>query len=90
MPCGEVSDNSLVPNFKTVQFSARICFAITVNKSQEQSVSSRLGLNLCDVCFSYGQLYDALSRTPRRWRALVCGQRVDNATRNVLHPDAIL
>ena len=45
------------------QFSVKLCFAMTINESQCQSLD-RVGLCLTESnqCFSHGQLYVALSR----------------------------
>ncbi|XP_037931188.1 ATP-dependent DNA helicase PIF1-like [Teleopsis dalmanni] len=47
--------------FKRIQFPIRLAFAMTINKSQGQSLSV-CGLNLENACFSHGQLYVACSR----------------------------
>ena len=44
------------------QFPLRVCYAMTMNKSQGQTLS-RVGLDLRDDVFCHGQLYVALSRT---------------------------
>lgn len=44
------------------QFSIRLCFAVTVNKSQGQSLKN-VDLDLRSPIFTHGQLYVALSRT---------------------------
>ena len=41
--------------FKQIQFSIRVAFVMTINKSQGQSLSV-CGLNLEDQCFSLGKL----------------------------------
>jgi hypothetical protein len=46
--------------FRRVQFPIKVCFAMTINKTQSQTLS------YCDVdlennCFSHGKLYVALS-----------------------------
>ena len=42
------------------QFPIRLCFAMTVNKSQSQSLDT-VGVDLCSPAFTHGQLYVALS-----------------------------
>ncbi|MEE6467607.1 hypothetical protein FKM82_007336 [Ascaphus truei] len=42
-------------NFKRLQFPLRLAFAITINKSQGQSIKCT-GINLESPCFSHGQL----------------------------------
>ena len=53
------------------QFPVHLAFAMTINKSQGQSVKY-VGLNLCSPVFSHGQLYVALSRCthPHRIKAI--------------------
>ncbi|KAL4112588.1 hypothetical protein QTP88_016342 [Uroleucon formosanum] len=48
-------------DFKRLQFPVRLAFAMTINKSQGQSLSV-CGINLENHCFSHGQLYVACSR----------------------------
>ena len=43
------------------QFPVRVAFAMTINKSQGQTLQN-VGVWLSDPCFSHGQLYVALSR----------------------------
>ena len=43
------------------QFPVRVCFAMTINKSQGQTLQ-RVGVWLSEPCFGHGQLYVALSR----------------------------
>lgn len=51
--------------FRRLQFPVRVCFAMTVNKAQGQSLK-RMGLNLeMQQCFSHGHVYVAMSRVSR-------------------------
>jgi hypothetical protein len=47
--------------FNRRQFPVRVCFAMTINKSQGQSVK-HVGLNLTKPAFSHGQFYVGISR----------------------------
>jgi len=48
-------------DFKRLQFPVRFTFAMTINKSQVQSLEV-CGINLEFPCFAHGQLYVACSR----------------------------
>ena len=49
--------------FKRLQFPLRLSFAITINKSQGQSLKTT-GLFLSRPCFSHGQLYTTVRKNP--------------------------
>jgi len=51
----------LVFEFKRLQFPVRLAYAMTINKSQGQSLRF-VGLELSSPCFTHGQLYVACSR----------------------------
>ena len=51
---------------KRLQFPVRLAFAMTINKSQGQSVE-HVGINLQTSVFSHGQLYMAFSRCTSRF-----------------------
>ena len=51
-------------DFKGLQFSVRLAFAMTINKSHDQSLEV-CGINLEFSCFAHGQLYVACSRVEK-------------------------
>ncbi|XP_050064673.1 uncharacterized protein LOC126553570 [Aphis gossypii] len=59
--------------FKRLQFPVRLAFAMTINKSQGQSLSV-LGINLENPCFSHGQLYVACSRVGKPSDLYLCAR----------------
>jgi hypothetical protein len=63
IPKVKLIDDGKVYPFKLirVQFPIRLCYAITINKSQGQTLGS-VALYLPEPCFAHGQLYTALSR----------------------------
>jgi ATP-dependent DNA helicase PIF1 len=56
--------------FKRIQFSIQLAFAMTINQSQGQSLEV-YGINLEFSCFSQGQLYVASSRVGKPFSLFV-------------------
>ena len=48
--------------FRRIQFPVRLAFAMTINKSQGQTLQ-RVGISLFKEVFSHGQLYTGFTRT---------------------------
>ncbi|XP_015378227.1 PREDICTED: ATP-dependent DNA helicase pif1-like [Diuraphis noxia] len=72
--------------FKRVQFPIRLAFAMTINKSQSQTITV-CGLDLGTPCFSHGQLYVACSRVGKPSSLFVLAK--DGFTKNIVHSIAL-
>ena len=72
------------------QFPIRLCFAMTVNKSQGQSLQ-HVGIDLGSSAFTHGQLYVALSRAVDLTNITVLlAENGDGKTDNVVYPEVLL
>lgn len=72
------------------QFPIKLAFAMTINKSQGQTLK-RLGIDLTTPVFDHGQLYTALSRAPS-WNAIrvrLPDDAEDTLVQNVVFKDII-
>lgn len=72
--------------FKRLQFPLKVCFAITINKSQGQSLKIA-GLDLRDDCFSHGQFYVACSRVSSAKDLIILAP--NGRTANVVYKEAL-
>ena len=84
------SDSGFPFKFQRRQFPISLCFAMTINKSQGQSLS-KVGLYLPRPVFTHGQLYVVVSRvkTKTGLKILILdedGNVLDN-TKNVVYKE---
>ncbi|XP_026377984.1 ATP-dependent DNA helicase PIF1-like [Papaver somniferum] len=72
------------------QFPVRICYAMTINKSQGQGLPN-VGVYLDNPVFSHGQLYVVVSRTTRRQGLKILikknGNEPEGYTQNVVYKE---
>jgi len=84
------TDDDLRFILQRTQFPVRLCFAITVNKSQGQSLE-QVGVDLQTCAFTHGQLYVALSRvTSLHGLTLLPSDNTPDHTENIVYPEVLL
>ena len=77
-------------SFKRCQFPVRLAFAMTINKSQGQSVK-HVGIDLRAGVFSHGQLYVAMSRATRSSNIkVILPPGAENLVKNIVYQEALL
>ena len=85
------SETQVPFDFQRQQFPLRLCFAMTINKAQGQSLK-HVGLDLRTPIFTHGQFYVAISRvTSVHNIKAIWDPKVDNAfTKNIVYPEVLL
>ncbi|CAN1797452.1 ATP-dependent DNA helicase PIF1 [Linum perenne] len=88
----DVTDNRWPFTLRRRQFPIRICYAMTINKSQGQTLD-HVGIYLPKPVFSHGQLYVAVSRvrSANGLHILIpnISSNPDNKTRNIVYQDIL-
>ena len=84
------SNETLPIPLRRRQFPVRLAFAMTINKSQGQSVRN-VGLDLRTSVFSHGQLYVALSRctSANRISVLLPAHCENRRTQNIVYKEVL-
>ncbi|XP_074097687.1 uncharacterized protein LOC141526552 [Cotesia typhae] len=72
--------------FKRLQFPVRVCFAMTINKAQGQSLKLA-GVELQSDCFSHGQFYLACSRVSSSENLIIL--QPEKRTKNVVYKEVL-
>lgn len=74
-----------------VQFPVRLCFGMTINKSQGQSFDI-VGVDLRTPVFTHGQFYVAMSRVTDVNNLAVCLPEEDTSNKvvNIVYPEVLL
>ncbi len=77
--------------FTRKQFPVRLCFSMTINKSQGQSVQ-HVGLDLRASVFTHGQFYVAVSRVTSvtNIKAIWSEEEREAKTHNIVYPEVLL
>lgn len=82
------SDGDLSFTLSRKQFPIRVCFAMTINKSQGQSFDI-VGIDLRSHVFSHGQFYVAVSRVSNPAGLHVLLSTDSNTTTNIVWPEIL-
>ncbi|UYV75805.1 hypothetical protein LAZ67_13001409 [Cordylochernes scorpioides] len=73
-------------HFKRLQFPVKLCFAMTINKAQGQTLKWA-GIDLQVPCFSHGQLYVACSRVSSSNNLFILAP--NGSTKNIVYQEAL-
>ena len=84
MNCTVFKGDLPITGFRRSQISAQICFAMTINKAQGQSIHGTLGIDLHGQCFNNAQLYVALSSAANPWNVFILTTDSSTRTENVV------
>ena len=84
------TDSALPIKLTRRQYPIKVCFAMTANKSQGQTLSQALVYLVEQHFFSHGQLYVVLSRGKRFGKIRLLLPEGTTRTRNVVYKEVLL
>ena len=83
------SDDACLPcSFKRRQFPIKIAFALSINKSQGQTLK-KVGMILQTPVFSHGQLYVGLSRSGEQKNIKILTDGLNDVVSNVVYNEVL-
>jgi ATP-dependent exoDNAse (exonuclease V) alpha subunit len=85
------TDDQVPFEFNRLQFPVRLCFAMSINKSQGQSLKY-VGLDLRTAVFTHGQFYVGISRVTsvHRIKAIWTPPSHEPVTKNIVYNEVLL
>ena len=85
------TDDQVAFKFIRRQFPVRVCFAMTINKSQGQTVK-HVGLDLRRPVFTHGQFYVGISRVTSVWniKGIWAEQEREGKTKNIVYSEVLV
>jgi len=85
-----IPENKELPfQYRRRQFPIRVCYAMTINKAQGQTVGI-VGLDLTGEVFAHGQLYVALSRVKNaRSLKVLLDVETQGRTKNIVYSEVL-
>ena len=85
------TEDQVAFKFTRKQFPVRLCFSMTINKSQGQSVK-HVGLDLRSPVFTHGQFYVGVSRVTSRENIKVIWDEKESraVTKNIVYDEVLL
>lgn len=95
IPLSPSGDMSIVPcKFKRKHFPIKLCFAMTINNAQGQTIPN-VGIYLPESVFSHGRLHVALSRGVSRQTTWILAKPnkerypKGKSTKSIMHRDVL-